>query len=265
MFSYSDGSFGSGIAYAPFKADGTCKTADDVKKDVAALAAYDVIRIYGVECNMVSNVLTALQGNQKIWAGIYDIDQVQTQAQSLITQVNNRWDKINTVNVGNEHVQTGKASVGQVTGAIGQARGILRGAGYNGPVVTVDTMMTMQDHIELCAASDFCAINCHAFFDGNVEAKDAGQFVAKWVQKISQLAGGKKTVVAESGWPSGGGQNKAAIPAKNNQAVAIGSLKAALPANLVLYSAFDNLWLKDNAATFGVEQHWGILGTSPSS
>ena len=260
-----NGGFGFGVAYAPFRADGTCKSEAEVKQDINALSSYSVIRLYGVECNMISNVLSAVQDTQQIWAGIYDVDKVDEQAASLIAQVSNRWNKINTVNVGNEHVQTGKASVDQVTGAIGHARNLLRYAGYNGPVVTVDTMIAMKENIALCTASDFCAINCHAFFDGNVEAKDAGSFVLKWVQEISTLAGGKRTVVAESGWPSSGGNNKAAIPAKSSQEAAIGSLKDVFQTDLILYSAFDNVWLQDNAATFGVEKHWGIYGLAPSA
>ena len=42
--------------------------------------------------------------------------------------------------VGNELVNTGKASASQVVAAIASAKTTLKAAGYDGPVATVDTM-----------------------------------------------------------------------------------------------------------------------------
>lgn len=113
--------------------------------------------------------------------------------------------------------------------------------------------MAMKNNIELCTASDFCAINCHAFFDGNTLPEDAGQFVKDWVKQISEAAGGKTVVVSESGWPHQGNPNDKAIPSPENQAAAIASLKAAFGggSNLVLYNSYNDLWKSDSAGTFG--------------
>ena len=62
----------------------------------------------------------------------------------------------------------------------------------------------MKNNIEICAASDFCAINCHAFFDGNTLPEDAGEFVQNWVKQISEAAGGKTTIVTGTCFPSSG-------------------------------------------------------------
>lgn len=59
--SSSSGSFtggSKGIVYSPYKVGG-CKTADEVKSDLAQLSGYEVIRIYGVDCDQVPNVLAA--------------------------------------------------------------------------------------------------------------------------------------------------------------------------------------------------------------
>lgn len=116
----------------------------------------------------------------------------------------------------------------------------------------------MKNNIELCTASDFCAINCHAFFDGNTLPEDAGQFVQNWVKQISEAAGGKTTIVTESGWPHQGDQNNKAIPSPENQAAAIASLKAAFGGgeNLVLYNSYNDLWKSDSAGTFGSVSSW---------
>lgn len=111
----------------------------------------------------------------------------------------------------------------------------------------------MKDNIELCTASDFCAINCHAFFDGNTLPDEAGTWVKGWAKQISEAAGGKTTIITESGWPHQGSPNNKAIPSPENQAAAIASLKAAFGggSNLVLYNSFNDLWKSNSADTFG--------------
>ena len=128
---------------------------------------------------------------------------------TLASATNGNWNQIKAISVGNELVNTGSASVEQVTSAVNSARSALKAKGYTGPITTVDTMMALQNHPQLCF--DFCAINCHAFFDGNVLPGDAGKFVANWAQKISQAAGGKRCVVTESGWPTQGTANNKAV------------------------------------------------------
>ena len=124
----------------------------------------------------------------------------------------------------------------------------------------------MKNNIELCTASDFCAINCHAFFDGNTLPEDAGQFVKSWVKQISEAAGGKTTIVTESGWPHQGDPNNKAIPSPENQAAAIASLKAAFSGglNLVLYNSYNDLWKSDSADTFGSVHFFLVMSSTAS-
>ena len=152
----------------------------------------------------------------------------------------------------------------RVKSAIGRARSALKKRGYNGPVVTVDTMVAMEKNPALCIASDFCAINCHAFFDGNSVASDAGPFVANWVKKVSEAAGGKKTIVTESGWPSQGKPNQKAIPGKPQHEQAIQSLKGSFPRDLILFSLYNEFWKENRDDTHEAENYWGIKGNAPS-
>lgn len=258
--------FKNGIAYSPYRADNQCRSPDQIKLDISALKDYSVVRIYGVDCSQVTNAIAALKGsNAQIFAGVFHIDKVEAETNSLILQAKDNWSMINTVSIGNELVNSGQASVDQVAGAIGTARSLLRKAGYQGPVVTVDTMIAMKANPGLCEASDFCAINCHAFFDGHVLPEDAGKFVQGWVSDIAEKANGKKVVVTESGWPNSGLDNIDAVPSQENQEKAVASLKAAFAKDLILYSAYDNRWMTDNVKTFNAEKHWGILGQAPSN
>ena len=257
--------FGSAISYSPYNSDNTCKSASQVASDFAKISGYEVIRLYGTDCNQIANVLAATKNTGvTLFVGIFDINQIQSECQTIIDAMKGDWSHVNTVSVGNELVNNGGASVSQVTSAIGQARSILKGAGYTGPVVTVDTMMAMKANPELCQASDFCAINCHAFFDGKTPAEKSGEFVLNWAKEVSEAAGGKTTVITETGWPSQGQTNGMAVPSLENQQAAIASIKQSFPKNAILYSSYNCLWKKNSASTFGAEQYWGILGTAPS-
>lgn len=257
--------FGSAISYSPYNADNTCKSSSQVANDFGKISGYEVVRLYGTDCDQVENVLAVTKDKDiTLFVGIFDIHQIRSECQTIIDAVKGDWSKINTVSVGNELVNNGGASVGQITGAIGQVRSTLKGAGYSGPIVTVDTMVAMKANPELCQASDFCAINCHAFFDGKTPAEKSGEFVLNWAQEVSKAAGGKTTVITETGWPSQGETNGMAVPSLENQQAAIASIKQSFSTNAILYSSYDCLWKKNSASTFGAEQYWGILGTAPS-
>jgi len=226
-----------------------------VATDLQQVTGYQVIRLYGTDCNQVANVIAATKGNVKLFLGIFDINSIQNEVQTISSAVKGKWGIVNTVNVGNELVNGGGATAAQVTAAIGTARSALKAVGYSGPVVTVDTMVAMKANPELCTASDFCAINCHAFFDGNTLPSGAGAFVKGWAQQVSDAAGGKTVVVTESGWPTLGGSNKLAAPSQENHDTAIASLKSSFGGgtNLILYGMYNDCWKKDGPTTHGAE------------
>lgn len=258
---------GLGICYAPYNDDGSCKNQKQVDSDFELLTQYSLIRIYGVDCNQVTTVLNAAKAsNKKVFAGLFDINTIEQDLETIISAVedsNSDWSYFNTISVGNELVNQGAHPVSEVVNAIRTARNTLRSAGYTGPVVTVDTFNALIDNPELCQASDYCAANCHPFFDPNTSAEEAGSYVAEQVQLISDSAGGDKvTVITETGWPSQGETNGLAVPSESNQKIAIESLKKSLKsgeeAGIYLLSAFDTQWKADNGGTFGTEKYWGI-------
>ncbi|MCJ1282798.1 hypothetical protein MMC26_002124 [Xylographa opegraphella] len=255
--------FGKGLSYSPYNADNSCKGPKAVASDLAGVKGFDVVRLYGVDCNQVANVVAANTG-MKLFLGIFDINSIQSEVQTIAKAINGDWSLVQTVSVGNELVNSGGASVGAVVAAISTARTMLKAAGYNGPVVTVDTMVAMQSNPELCTASDFCAINCHAFFDSNTQASGAGAFVQGWIEKVSEAANGKLTIVTETGWPSQGNANGAAVPSSQNQQTALSSIQSTVSSNVILYSAFNTMWKTNTAATFNAEQYWGMYGNPPS-
>lgn len=148
--------------------------------------------------------------------------------------------------------------------AVSDARALLRTAGYDGPVVTVDTFIAVGNHPELCEASDYCAINAHPFFDSTISATQAGQWVRKTVDHLQSLMLTPKSVlVTETGWPTNGISNGLAVPTLLNQQIAISAIRKAFGddlESLILLSVFDDLWKTNSVATFYTDKYWGIDG-----
>lgn len=254
---------GHGIVYSPYNGDGTCKSQDQVNSDFRGINGYDTVRIYGVDCNQVTTVLNAARSKgMGIFAGIFNIDQVSNEVQTLIEAAQGNWGSIETVSVGNEGVNNGQYSVSAVASAVNTARSALRAAGYNGPVVTVDTFVAIISNPALCDVGDYVAANCHAFFDGGVTAQNAGDFVLTQAQRVSNACGGKHTVITETGWPSQGASNRNAIPSRQNQADAIASIENRFSNNVILFTAYNDHWKSNFAGSYGAEQFWGIYGDS---
>lgn len=193
----------------------------------------------------------------KIFAGVFHIDQVVSEVQSIINAAKDSWDTIDTISIGNEAIHKG-GSAGAVTAAIATAREMLSKAGYKGSIVTADTTASHLAHPELCKASDYCAVNCHAFFNPNQAAKDAGPFVLSQAQMVASQSG-KKVVITESGWPHKGTKgNNVGNPTLEEQTAAIASLKQTFSSDLILFTAEDDPWKEDGPDTCGAEKFWGI-------
>lgn len=256
-----------GISYSPYKRGG-CKGQEEVDQDIRQLRQFSFVRFYGIDCNQAETITKAARkNNMMVFAGLFDIDNIDDDVQKIIDAADGDWSTFHTVSVGNELVNRGQKSPAEVVGAVNSARGILRQAGYQGPVVTVDTSSQMIAHPELCDGSDYCAANCHAFFDATQTPENAGPYVLEQARHVSEASKeGKEVIITETGWPSAGEPNGAAVPSPQNQRIALKSLEESFPdGGLVFFSAFDDDWKEDNAWTFGTEQHWGLLGLTQST
>ncbi|RYP05930.1 hypothetical protein DL764_003488 [Monosporascus ibericus] len=257
-----------GVTYSPYKGSGGCKSATEVEADFALFAKdHGVVRLYGVDCDQVATGYAAAKkyGN-KLFLGIFDISDgaLQQAVSAIAAGVRNDWSIVDTVSVGNELVNNGQVSVGQSLNALGKARTALRAAGYQGPVVIVDTFVAVLAHPELCEKSDYCAVNVHPFFDPNTPAHQAGSFVATTVGNLrKKLSSDKRIIVTETGWPWQGETNGAAVPGMDQQTRALSSIRTAYLSNagdVILFTAFNDLWKRAEAHTFMAEQFWGMGG-----
>lgn len=249
-----------GVTYSPYNKDNSCKSASQVKSDISKLSDYSLIRLYGTDCNQVENTLAALSSGQKVFLGIFDTSNIEQQVKNLAQDVKNHggWDIVDTVSVGNELVNSGQANPSQVKQYVNTAKSALKAAGYNGPVVSVDTFIAVINNPDLCDASDYLAVNAHAFFDGHVKAQDAGKWLLQQIQRVSSACGNKKKVfVTETGWPTRGDSNNVAVPSLQNQKDALEGIASSCGNDATYFNAFNDLWKQPGS--YNAEQYWGII------
>ncbi|CCH41772.1 putative family 17 glucosidase SCW4 [Wickerhamomyces ciferrii] len=246
-----------GITYSPYTNSGSCKDASTIKSDVKKLSGFDIIRLYDVDCSGVESVMSAKGSNQKIFAGIYHVDAISDGVKQLAEALNNNWDDIYAVSIGNELVNSGEKQASEIKSLVDEAKSALKSAGYTGKVVSVDTLVAVQNNDELCDASDFIAVNSHPFWDGNVEPSGSGDFLKKQISNIKSQCGGKDVLITETGWPTQGQTFQKAVPSKDNQKEALQSIGDSCGDQVILFTVFDDFWKQ--AGSYGVEQYWGIF------
>ena len=252
---------GYGICYDLMASTGSCRTPDQMNKELGFLKSqgFGLARSYDIGCDVGGFVTAAKNNGMQVIVGINLINNVQGDVNKLISMIGTNWGPVHTVNIGNEIVNNG-GSADAVAGAVNQGRALLRSAGYQGSVVAVDTFNQHLSFPAICAASDYCAANAHAFFDPQTSAPNAGEWVKNAHDQIKSIANGKKVVITESGWAKQGATEGASVPGKAQQDQAVSSLKQAFSGNpdeLYLFQAYDATY--KTAGSRGVETSFGIF------
>ena len=75
--------FSSAVAYTPYNADQSCKSTLQVAADFQKISDYEVVRLYGTDCNQISNVIAATHSSLKLLLGIFDINSIQSEVQII--------------------------------------------------------------------------------------------------------------------------------------------------------------------------------------
>jgi cellulose synthase/poly-beta-1,6-N-acetylglucosamine synthase-like glycosyltransferase/exo-beta-1,3-glucanase (GH17 family) len=279
------------ISYSPYTRSqhpdyGDRPTPEQIRADLKILSPYTQnIRTYSATGGVELVPAIAAEFGLKVTLGIWiDKDTVgadgkvipnprnEQEIQSAIALAR-RYSNINAIVVGNETVLTGKKTVDELIS-------IIRRVKRQSPVPvttgeTFDVWLGMTDPnkpghdpvkkaegaTKLASAVDFIAAHILPYWGGI----PANQAVEQTILTYNQLRArhpGKRIVIAEFGWPSGGYNMHAADPGRIEQATVLRDFVSRAEAYGIDYNiieAFDQPW-KTNEG--GVGMYWGMFDAS---
>lgn len=193
----------------------------------------------------------------KIFLGIYEMWNSDEEVHQLIRIVNGDWDKVHTVGIGNEHAHRRVMSAGEVADRVNRARSALRAAGYNGPVVTAETVGAFLENPILCQVSDYIAASMHPFFSHEISSANTEHNLRGQSERVRSVCPEKELMIVEVGWPHQGEAHHCAVSSIEDQNQAIQAIYRVAP-NSVFLGPFDDLCKNDHEGSYGAEKYWGI-------
>ncbi|KAJ2700061.1 glycoside hydrolase 3 protein [Coemansia sp. IMI 203386] len=258
----------NGLSYNPKQlTTGECPTVNTVKDDLKVLSAYtNQVRIYSVnDCNQGEPVLRAMENtNWKVQLGLWvsDVEEVFEKDRDELIRLAGVFDfkkQVSAVIVGNEAIYREEQNSAQMAAKVKDVKAALTKAGLSSIPVTVSETWPYYDKT-LIDAVDYVNVHAFPFWEGT-KIEDAQDKMFGHIYDIQNLAGGKKVVVGETGWPDAGGNFEDAVPSLKNEHQYMKEFICR--ANLekieyIWFSAFDEAWKPVTNAS-DVETHWGIL------
>ncbi|PVU93929.1 hypothetical protein BB561_002927 [Smittium simulii] len=257
----------SGLNYNPKRPDGSCPTVDDVKKDLSVLSKYtDTLRIYSAkDCDQGEPVLRAIEGTSwkiylGMWVGSDDASYLADKKEIIRLSQNFDLKKyVKAIIVGSEAVYRKEQTSAQMAEKVNDMRSALAGIELSSIPLTVSETWPFYDS-NIINSVDFIDVNIFPFWEGKT-IEESNSVIFKHIYDLQAISTGKKVIVGETGWPSGGDNYEAAVPSvKNSQRYMGEFICRAQKENIdyVWFSAFDAPWASSNNAS-NVEKHWGII------
>lgn len=280
-----------GVNYGPFHYPGqrpeqTVRlSADHLRADLGAISAagFRVVRTFGLDSGLDQIVPIAYRHFPKLtfFVGVYvcgtthdDTANPRSTRSQMNTAIRlaNAYDSVAAIVVGNECL-AGEPEACRQPVSIEQLiedietvrRGLSDPARGRVRVTTAMSMVSAVKHHEtqgrrLAAHGDAVMVNIYPFFE-KVAAADAPHAFAGALQHVIRLyaSSGKEVIVGETGWPSAGPANGAAVPGIEHQAVylrAVSRYTRSHRIEVFLFEMFDEPWKQ---AAESVGPHWGLF------
>ena len=254
------------MTYTPYTSTGSCKSADEVMSDIKTISekGFTTVRVYSTDCSGLQNIGTACEAyGMYMIIGVFieqtGISGAQPQVQAIISW--GKWELVSMIVIGNEAIFNGYCSASDLAAFITSSREAFQAAGCSKdiPVTTTEPLSTLQEYgSQMCSALDVMGANIESYFNSGVSASGAGDFVLGQLELLAKICpdvAEKGCYNLESGWPSAGNTNGAAVPGKSEQKEAITSILEKCGKQSVIFSYENDLWKA--AGSYGVEQSWG--------
>lgn len=164
----------------------------------------------------------------------------------------------NILAIGNEVMLRGDMDEDTLLSYIERARAEVPGVdiGY------VDAYFKFVDHPRITQACDVILANCYPFWEGCSETY-ALLYLQEMYRKVSAVAGGRRVIISETGWPDAGTAVGDAQPSRD--AAMRYFLKTWLwtreeNIELFYFSSFDESWKVEKEGDVGA--YWGLLDSN---
>jgi exo-beta-1,3-glucanase (GH17 family)/cellulose synthase/poly-beta-1,6-N-acetylglucosamine synthase-like glycosyltransferase len=249
------------ISYSPYTRSqhpdyGDRPTAEQIRADLKILAPYtQAIRTYSSTGGGELVPAIAAELGLKVTLGIW-IDKNEARNEREIASaiaLARRYSNVNAIVVGNETTLRAEKTVDELIKLLQRVK-----RQTPVPVTTGEIWTVWIEHPELASAVDFIGAHILPYWDGFT----TGQAVDKTIEfytKLRRTHPGKRIVIAEFGWPSGGYNMLNADPGRIEQATVLRDFVARAEAYGIDYNiveAFDQPW-KTNEG--GVGMYWGVF------
>ncbi|HKY87118.1 MAG TPA: glycosyl transferase family 2, partial [Pseudorhodoplanes sp.] len=129
------------------------------------------------------------------------------------------------------------------------------------PVTTGEIWSVWESHPELVSVVDFIAVHILPYWEGKPSTAAVDDAIGAY-NRLRQMYPGKRIVIAEFGWPSGGYNIKEAVPGRLEQATVLRDFVSRAQAHGIDYNiieAIDQQW-KVNEGSVGA--YWGLYDAS---
>lgn len=261
------------IAYTPYTSTGACKLPSEIQTDVARIAAagFSAIRLYSTDCSILPTITPLARTHSvSLLLGLHlsscSLSHPSTTEQLHDILTFSDWPLTALIVLGNESIFNGICTAPALAALLDSLTARLRAAGYSGPITTTEPLSVVYEHAELlCPRVDVLAANIQPYFHPRVTAKDAGRFVGFQLLQLAKVCGGadgeeeeRRVLNLETGWPSAGVANGLAEAGREEQRVAIESVRSVAGARSVFASYEDATWMTEDGES-GIEGHWGCI------
>ena len=225
----------------------------------------DTIRTFGVSGEMLKLYQEAKEiYGYRIIAGCwisagYSDEQIKQELDALIGIANNGWCDVAVV--GSECLYRGDFTQEQITNYIKYVKDGINDKSI--PVTTSDTAGSMLSAASLAEQCDVIMVTYYPFFEGQ-SIKNATATLKAMYERLKEKYPDKEIIISETGWPSDGSAEGAAVPSEANAAEYFKEVYAWSEAEnieVVYFSAFDEGWKVEGS--FGdIGTHWGHFTSS---
>jgi GPH family glycoside/pentoside/hexuronide:cation symporter len=183
----------------------------------------------------------------------HDKERNEREIEALLTLAQQGW--VDIAAVGNEVMLRADLSEQELLSCIQRVKAALPS---HVPVGCVDAYNQFVERPALTHSCDVLLANCYPFWEG-VGIGRAQQVLQRMHGMVSGVAGGRRVIIAETGWPSAGQTVSAAVPSAPNamryfiEAQAWAQRDAV---ELFYFSSFDEPWKLQQEGEVGAQ--WGL-------